>query len=112
MADAVSAGTLAAVDQCYSPSARIIPSISDAAEEDAVVGLFVLGSVSFFFSNTVTSVETILFGCGSCGGTSIGIGVCRLGILSSCPRPGLLLCASGSSELRKRTDSCRILLER
>ena len=41
MADAVSAGTLAAVEELVTPPpAKSIPSISAAAKEDAVVGLF------------------------------------------------------------------------
>ena len=52
MADAVSAGTLAAVEELVtSPPAKRMSSISAAAEEDAVVGLFVLGSVSFSLGN-------------------------------------------------------------
>ena len=63
MADAVSAGTLAAVEELVTSFlAKRIPSISAAAKEDAVVGLFVLGSISFFLGNTVTGVEAILFG--------------------------------------------------
>ena len=63
MADAVSAGTLAAVEKFVTPPpVKMISSIFAAAEEDAVVGLFVLGSVSFFLGNTVTDVEAILFG--------------------------------------------------
>ena len=63
MADAVSAGTLAAVEELVTPPlAKRIPSISAAAEEDAVVGLFVLGSISLFLGKTVTGVEASLFG--------------------------------------------------
>ena len=43
---------------------------------------------------------------------SIGTGGHRLGILSAFLRPGLLLCILGSSGSRRRTDGCRILLER
>ena len=62
MADAVSVGTLAAVEELVTspPAGRISPT-SAAAEEDAVVGLFALESVSFPFGNTVTSAEAIWF---------------------------------------------------
>ena len=43
---------------------------------------------------------------------STGTDVRRLGMLSAFPRPGLLLCVLGSSGSRRRTDGCRILLER
>ena len=43
---------------------------------------------------------------------SIGIGACRLGLLSVSPCSGLISYASGPSWLRKRTDGCRILPER
>ena len=46
-----------------------------------------------------------------CGGTSTGTGVRRLGILSTFPRPGLILCALGSSESRRRPDGGLIFLE-
>ena len=48
MADAVSAGTLVVVEELVTPPpAEIISYISAAAEEDAVLGLFVLRSVPF-----------------------------------------------------------------
>ena len=54
MADAVSAGTLAAVEELdISPPAKRTSSISVAAEEGAV------GSVSFSLDSTVIDVETI-----------------------------------------------------
>ena len=63
MVDAVSAGTLAAVEELVtSPHAKRTPSTSAAAEEDAVVGLVALGSVSFSLGNTVTGMEAICFG--------------------------------------------------
>ena len=62
-ADVDSAGTLAVVEGLVtSPPAKRSSSISAAAEEDAVVDLFVLGSVSFSLDNTVTGVEAIWFG--------------------------------------------------
>ena len=60
MADAVSPGTLATVEELATPPpAKMTSPISTATEEDAVVGLFVLGSVSFSLGNTVTGVEVI-----------------------------------------------------
>ena len=43
---------------------------------------------------------------------STGTDVRRLGILSAFPRPGLLLCILESPGSRRRTDGCRVLLER
>ena len=63
MVDAISAGTLAVVEELATPPpAKRTSSASAAAEEDAVVGLFVFRSVSFSLGNTVTGVEVIWFG--------------------------------------------------
>ena len=63
MADAVSAGILAAVEELVIPPlANWTLSTSAVAEVDAVVGRVALGSVSFLLGNTVTGVEATRFG--------------------------------------------------
>ena len=63
MADAVSAGTLAAVEELViSHPANRTSSTSAVVEENTVVGLVALGSVSFSLGHTVTGVEATWFG--------------------------------------------------
>ena len=84
MVEAVSAGTLAAVEElATSPPAKRTPSIFAAAEEGAV------GLVSVSLDSTVIGVEAIYLFLGSCGGMSTGTGVRGLDLLSAFPRPGL-----------------------
>ena len=107
MADAVSAGASAAVEELVtSPPTKRTSSISALAAEDAV------RSVSFLVGGTVIGAEATWFEWGSFGGMSIGISVCRLSLVSASPCSGLLLCVGGTSESHKRTDGCRILSER
>ena len=87
MADAVSAGASAAVEElATSPPTSRTSSISLVVAEDAV------GSVSFLLGGTVIGVDATWFEWGSFGGMSIGIGACRLGLVSASPCSGLLLC--------------------
>ena len=87
MADAVSAGASAAVEElATSPPTKMASSISAVAAEDVV------RSISFPLGSTVIGVDSTWFKWGYFGGMPIGIGVCRLGLLSSSPCSGLFLC--------------------
>ena len=86
MADAVSAGASAAVEElATSPPTKRTSSISAVAVEDAV------RSVSFLLG-TVIGVDATWFEWGSFDGMSIGISACRLGLVSASPCSGLILC--------------------
>ena len=85
MADAVSAGASAAVEElATSPPTKRTSSISAVAAEDAV------RSVSFL-GGTVIGVDATWLEWGPFGGMSIGIGACRLDLVSASPCSGLLL---------------------
>ena len=87
MADAVSAGASAAVEELVtSPPTKRTSSISAVAAGGAV------RSVSFLLGSTVIGVEATWFEWGFFGGMSIGISSCRLGLVSASPCSGLLLC--------------------
>ena len=88
MADAVSAGASAAVEElATSPPTKRASSISAVAAGDAV------RSVLFLLVGTVIGVEGTWFEWGCFGGMSIGISACRLGLVSASPCSGPLLCA-------------------
>ena len=62
MADAVSAGTVAAIEELViSPPANRASPTSAVAEGSPVVGLTTLESISFSLGKTVTGVEATLF---------------------------------------------------
>ena len=87
MADAVSAGASAAVEElATSPPTKRTSSISAVAAEDVV------RSVSFPLGGTVIGAGATWFEWGSFGGISIGISGCRLSLVSTSPCSGVLLC--------------------
>ena len=76
MADAVSAGALAAVEElATSPPTKRTSSISAVAGEDAV------RSVSFLLGSTVIGEDATWCEWVSFGSMSIGISACRLGLV-------------------------------
>ena len=87
MADAVSAGASAAVEElAISPPTKRTSSISAVVAEDRV------WSVSFFLGGTVIGADATWFEWGSLAACQIGISACRLGLVSASPCSGVLLC--------------------